>query len=170
VRLSRATHGASTVGVRGGIVIQGSVAGLLAERFSRASRPVMAHPPSEDRPPAAPPSVLDYERPSTVIDDRPRTLCGAAIGALALALAAGGASALLGRQMFAYRPLNRLELLTPLLALVGMFVSVHALLRIADQKNRVWGDPIAWTALFLNTVMFLANGCCISMRWIGGAA
>jgi hypothetical protein len=74
---------------------------------------------------------------------------------------------LLGRQVFTYQPLVRLELLVPLLAMVGTALSVNALLRIADRKNNLSGDPLAWLALFLNTACLLASGCCVSLRWLG---
>ena len=128
----------------------------------------MTSPPPEDRRPA-PPSVLEYARPSAASHDGPPSLSAAAVGALALAVLAAVSSLVLARHVFTYRPPSRLELLTPLAALVGVFLSVHALLRIADRKNRLWGDSLAWAALLLNMVLLLANGCCVSMRWAGGA-
>jgi hypothetical protein len=130
----------------------------------------MLPPVPEDRPPPNPPlnpSVLEYERPTTNASYRQPALSAMAVAALATALAAAGVSLLLGRQVLGYRPASRLELCAPLIALIGVGLSVNALLRIGDRKNNLWGDPMAWTALLLNTVCLLGSGCCLSLRWVG---
>jgi hypothetical protein len=126
----------------------------------------MLPPAPEDRPPVNP-SVLEYERPASgALHGRPN-LSAMAVAAFATGVAAAGVSVLLGRQVFGYRPVSRLELCAPLIGLVGIALSANALLRIADRKNHLRGDPVAWIALFLNTACLLSSGCCLSLRWVG---
>ena len=73
----------------------------------------MNTPPPDDRPPPSPaaPEVLEYERPATgALAGRP-TLSAVAVAAFAVGLVGAGGSMLLGRQVFTYQPLVRLELL-----------------------------------------------------------
>jgi uncharacterized membrane protein YidH (DUF202 family) len=123
--------------------------------------------PAPDETPPPPPAVLDYQRPDANVHLGRPNLSVAAVTAFAFAIAAAVAAITLGRHVFTYRPRVRLEFLAPLIAITGIALSVHALLRIADKKHNLSGDPLAWAALFINTICLLATGCCITLRWLG---
>jgi hypothetical protein len=117
-----------------------------------------------DEPP--PPSVLEYERPGTVPPGGAR-LSAAAVTAFAIAVFGAvlplrsARGVLFGPSV----PFHWVEALALLMPFAGVFVSVDALLRIADQKNRLRGDLLAWVALALNAAWFLGAGCCLGLRW-----
>jgi hypothetical protein len=59
------------------------------------------------------------------------------------------------------------ELAIPLLPLVGIGLSLNALFRVADPKERVSGEGMAWIAFLLNLLATPPNFCCFGLRVVG---
>jgi hypothetical protein len=111
------------------------------------------------------PAPLEYERPGTVRTGEAMSVL--AVVAFAMAVAGGGLSLFTAGDLIMSSPPAWVRVLAVVVPLAGIVVAINALLRIAEYRQR--GDPMGWTALFLNTLLFLANGCCASIRLFGGA-
>jgi hypothetical protein len=59
------------------------------------------------------------------------------------------------------------EVANPLLPLVGIGLALNALFRVADPKERVSGEGMAWIALLLNLLATPPNVCCFGLRMMG---
>ena len=116
----------------------------------------MTIPPYDDPQPAP----LEYERPGTVRTGEPVSVLAIVAGVMAVAgvvlswFAAG--------DLVMSSPARWVRLLAVAVPLAGIFVSINALFRIAEYRQR--GDPLGWLALLVNTLLFLANGCCVGMQ------
>jgi chromate transport protein ChrA len=116
-----------------------------------------------------PAPLLEYRAPSA--RDVGRRVSRVAVAALVTgAIATAGVLLMIYDSMRVSRFLRTpaVEVLCPVLALVGIGLSLDALLRTADPAERVTGDRLAWAALLLNIAAGLVGGCCGGFRLAEG--
>jgi hypothetical protein len=112
------------------------------------------------------PHVLDYEPPI----ERARPLSRVALAALVVGIFSVLGVSLQTRAVIGVNPpvpARWNELAAPLLPLVDIGLSINAIFRISDPKERVSGNAMAWAALLLNVLTALPNVCCFGLRLMG---